>query len=165
MLAHDSFAGQVDAWLRKPVIAYKPLLISFHLPSSKVREVRLPSCKDFLRSIQAWDEFVRLHGRAKLPCPCEKYRDKFSDFCLVQGHVIAGVELLAAIHPLLEYLGQGSANSSFFPSKTRLTEMLFSGFHAWRKKHGLPVVADSTSCSSWKSSGQRAVILFILEEG
>ena len=41
MLAHDSFAGQVDAWLRKPVIAYKPLLVPFHLPSSKVLEVRL----------------------------------------------------------------------------------------------------------------------------
>ena len=109
MLAHDSFARH--AWLRKLVIAYKPLLVPFHLPSSKVREVKLPSCQDFLHSTQTWDKFVRLHGRAKLPCPCEKYRDKLSDVCLAQGHVVAGVELLAAIHPLLEYLG--SANSSF----------------------------------------------------
>ena len=42
-----------------------------------------------------------------------------SDRVVVDGHLAAGFELLSSIHPDLGYLGQGSANSTFFPSRTK----------------------------------------------
>ena len=44
LLARAEFTKRIDCWLRKLVIAFKPILVPFHLPSSKYERL------DFLRA-------------------------------------------------------------------------------------------------------------------
>ena len=37
-LSHQSFATSVDRWLRGTVLRFRPILVPFHLPSTRVRD-------------------------------------------------------------------------------------------------------------------------------
>ena len=54
----------------------------------------------------------------------------------MDGHVAAGVEMLGALRFDLWYLGQGSANSTFFPSQTKFFSDACASFDKWRRIHG-----------------------------
>ena len=60
--------------------------------------------------------------------------------CFVDGHLAAGFELLSSIHPDLGYLGQGSANSTFLPSRTKFFADAKERFEKWRRIHCLPAL-------------------------
>ena len=67
-LSHQSFAASVDRWLRDTVLRFRPILVPFHLPSTKVREATLQSCKGLLHNVPVWNKFLLQHGEADLPC-------------------------------------------------------------------------------------------------
>ena len=137
-LSHQSFAVSVDRWLRGTVLRFRPILVPFHLPSTKVREATLQSCKDLPHNVPVWNKFLLQHGEADLACKCSSLQ--LPAECFVDGHLAAGFEMLSAIHPDLGYLGQGSANSTFFPSKTKFFADAKERLEKWRRIHCLPAL-------------------------
>ena len=141
-LAHAGFAHSLERWLSATVQRFKHVLVPFHLPSRKIRETKHQACKDLLHNVPKWDQFLQQNGTQQLPCPCAQFRDRLSPVCFVQGHVATGVEMLGAIHSELQFLGQGSANSTFFPSLQQYLRVACKGFGTWRKVHGLPLCLE-----------------------
>ena len=89
-----------------------------------------------MHNVPIWDRFLLKHGQTKLPCSCSSLQ--LPDECFVDGHLAAGIEQLENLHPDLWYLGQGSANSTFFPSKTKFFADASQRFDEWRRIHGFP---------------------------
>ena len=143
-LSHQSFAGSVDRWLRGTVLRFRPILVPFHLPSTKVREA-IQSCQDLLHNVPVWNKFLLQHGETDLPCKCSSLQ--LPTECFVDGHLAAGFELLSSIHPDLGYLGQGSANSTFFPSRTKFLADAKERFEKWRRIQELKT--DAESLKAW----------------
>ena len=136
-MSHASFSASVDRWLKSlSVQHFRPLLAPLHLPSARVRETALQSCKDLVHNVPIWDRSLLEHGRTKLPCSCSSLQ--LPDECFADGHLAAGIEQLENLHPDLWYLGQGSANSTFFPSKTKFFADASQRFDKWRRIHGFP---------------------------
>ena len=130
-MSHASFSASVDRWLKTLVLHFRPLLGPLDLPSARVREAALQSCKGLLHNVPIWDRFLLEHGQTKLPRKC-------SSFQLPDEHFAAGIEQLGDLHSDLWYLGQGSANSTFFPSKTKVFADASQRFDKWRRIHGFP---------------------------
>ena len=134
-LAHSSFVTSLDAWLKALVLRFRPILVPFHLPASRVRESSLQSCKDILHNVHVWNRLLLSEGESCLTCKCADLQ--LPSECFVDGHLAAGIELLGSLHYDLWYLGQGSANSTFFPSKTKFFTDALQSFDKWRRNHGL----------------------------
>ena len=95
-MSHASFSASVDRWLKTLVLHFRPLLVLLHLPSARVRETVLESCKDLLHNVPFWDRFLLEHGQTKLPCKCSSLQ--LPDECFVDGHLAAGIEQLGDLH-------------------------------------------------------------------
>ena len=135
-LAHSSFVTSLDAWLKTLVLRFRSILVPFHLPASRVREASLQSCKDLLHNVHVWNRSLLSKGESCLTCKCADLQ--LPSECFVDGHLAAGIELLGPLHYDLWYLGQGSANSTFFPSKTKFLTDALQSFDKWRCNHGMP---------------------------
>ena len=95
LLSHGSFSSSVDRWLRSLVLQ-SGLFLCHHLPSVRVREAALQSCKDLLHNVPIWDIFLQQHGDVNLPCKCSNLQ--IPEECFVDGHLAAGFEQLASLH-------------------------------------------------------------------
>ena len=80
-----------------------------------------------------WDKFLQQHNKSNLLCKCSNLQ--LPEECFVDA---AGFEQLASLHQDLWYLGQGSANSTFFPSKTKFFADALERFDRRRRVHGFP---------------------------
>ena len=118
-------------------------LVPFHLPTHKIRETKHQACKDLLHNVQSWNKFLAEQGVQQLPCPCQQFANILSPVCFVQGHIAAGIEFLGALHSEMHFLGQGSANSTFFPSQHQYLAAACASFARWRSMHGLPKSLDN----------------------
>ena len=105
-LSHASFSSSVDRWLKSLVLQFRPLFVPLHLPSTRIREAALQSCKDLLHNAPIWDNSLLQHGESSLPCKCCNLQ--LPEECFVDGHLAAGFEQLESLHQDLWYLGQGS---------------------------------------------------------
>ena len=57
-MSHASFSASVDRWLKTLVLHFRPLLGPLDLPSARVREAALQSCKGLLHNVPIWDRFL-----------------------------------------------------------------------------------------------------------
>ena len=84
-----------------------------------------------------WDKFLQQHNKSNLLCKCSNLQ--LPEECFVDA---AGFEQLASLHQDLWYLGQGSANSTFFPSKTKFFADALERFDRRRRVHGFPAAVS-----------------------
>ena len=134
---HPSFGRDISQWISKQVLLFKDILIPFHLPSCKVRELPHQSLKDFLHNFKDWDRWLQHHTIDEAPCPYHYFIHILSEQCLTRGHVVAGIEQLGSWHRSFAKLGAGSTSSAFFPAKHEFFKHNTKMFASWRLKHCL----------------------------
>ena len=134
-LAQDSFAAEVQQWLKSEVILrFKDILIPFHLSSHKLREAAHPSVRDQLFNFRKWE--TRLAEPGGVPCTCDALRASFPSLQDCRGHVAAGLETLTE---LPSHLRQVTGANSFFPNRTTYFAEQVPRFRRWCRQHGVPL--------------------------
>ena len=150
-LAHEEFPKTLSRWLRNLVFEHKSLLIPFHLPSHKVRELPHQCIRDFLHNVKDWEP-VATWAPEDIPCPCG--RRMFSQLPpdAWQGdHIACGIECLCNVVPAAAQLSDGSAASSFFPGQQFYFAKAIQCFKRWSLKHGFPpCVQDDFETFLWQ---------------
>ena len=132
-LAHEGFRAQLQQFLHQEVRHAQPVLIPYHLPTTRPLEapptkvIKLP-----------WSDVKDLPPPAS-PCSCQTFLRKHPKEDSINGHVVTGLETLTLPTNMQHFQEMGGANA-YFDNKIRLIE---KSTQTLSQRHQFPMHLDT----------------------
>ena len=131
-LAHEGLRAQLQQFLRQEVRRAQPVLIPYHLPTTRPLEAPPTKVIKLL-----WSDVKDLPPPASA-CSCNNFLKKHSKADNMDGHVVTGLETLTLPSSMQHFQDMGGANA-YYDNKTKFIEKSMQTMTQWMQHHQLPV--------------------------
>ena len=130
-LAHEGFRRQLQQFLRQEVRRARPVLIPYHLPTTRPMEAPPTKVNKLL-----WSD-VKALPQPPSTCSCKQFIQKHCRASSVDGHVVTGLETLTLPSTMQHFQDMGAANA-YYDNKHRFTDKVMQAVIKWMQQHQFP---------------------------
>ena len=131
-LAHKGFRAQLQQFSHQEVRRAQPVLIPYHLPTTKPLEAPPSKVIKLL-----WSDVKALPPPTS-SCSCRHFLRKHPKADNLDGHVVTGLETMTLPRGLQRFQNMGGANA-YFDNKARFVERATQAVSNWMQHHQFPM--------------------------